>query len=210
MALHATGRCAGGDPAITAALPPAVEQQPGAGIPTASAISQGPGSPATTAAPPIATAAAAAPAPVVGRSFSLSPVFSAPASAGLHRELAVGEADDAAPRRDPPAAGGSLEAPPVRGVDTAPAVVKPAVRVRTVAADYPNAARAAQIEGDVLLQVMVDVEGKVSGVTVVKSVHPLLDAAARKAVLQYLYAPATRNGDPEASTIRIAVSFRLR
>jgi serine/threonine-protein kinase len=199
------------DSAITAAPPPRLEQQTGAGVPIASAIAQAPGRTAGAAAPPmpIAPSATASPAPVVGRAFSLSPVFAVPASDGIHRELAVGEAEDAAPRREPPPAA-SLEAPPAPRLDTAPAVVRPAVRLRTVDADYPNAARAAQIEGDVLLQVMVDVEGKVSGVTVVKSVHPLLDAAARKAVLQYRYAPATRNGDPEASTIRIAVSFRLR
>jgi protein TonB len=194
---------------VTAAPPPPVEQPPLAGVPAA--VAQAPGSSAATDAPPrpIAGSAAAAPAPVAGRSLSLSPVFAAPARDGLRRELALGEAEDAAPRREPPPAT-SLEGPPAPRVDAAPPILKPAVRLRTVEADYPNAARAAQIEGDVLLQVMVDVDGKVSGATVVKSVHPLLDAAARKAVLQYRYAPATRNGDPEASTIRIAVSFRLR
>jgi protein TonB len=71
-------------------------------------------------------------------------------------------------------------------------------------------AKAAQLEGDVILQVVVGTDGQVSGVTVVKSVHPLLDDAAKKAVLRYQYRPGQRNGVPEPTTIRIAVSFRMR
>jgi TonB family protein len=47
-------------------------------------------------------------------------------------------------------------------------------------------------------------------VTVLRSVHPLIDAAARRAVQQYEYTPGQRNGAPEAATIRLTVSFRLR
>ena len=70
-------------------------------------------------------------------------------------------------------------------------------------------ARAAQIAGNVLLQATVGRDGAVTDVAVVRSVHPLLDQAARKAVLQYRYNPATRNTIPEVSTVEITVSFRL-
>jgi protein TonB len=83
------------------------------------------------------------------------------------------------------------------------------VRTRLVRPEYPAIARAAELEGDVVLGAIVGPDGKVSRVEVVQSVHPVLDEAARKAVLQYEYAPARRNGIPEAATIRIAVSFRL-
>ena len=88
-------------------------------------------------------------------------------------------------------------------------VVVPPRRVRTVAADYPPVARAAQIAGDVSLRATIGVDGGVTDVSVVRSVHPLLDQAARKAVLQYRYAPGLRNGVLEAATVEITVSFRL-
>jgi len=62
----------------------------------------------------------------------------------------------------------------------------------------------------VLLEASVTSEGRVIDVSVVRSVHPLLDEAARKAVLQYGYTPGQRNGVPESSRIRITVSFRMR
>jgi len=88
-------------------------------------------------------------------------------------------------------------------------LVAPA-RIRTVNPDYPPVARAAQLEGDVLLEALVTAEGKVTNVSVLRSVHPLLDESARKAVLKYEYAPARRNGVPEAATVRLTVSFRMR
>lgn len=89
-------------------------------------------------------------------------------------------------------------------------VVKAAARIRTVNPEYPQAALAAQLEGDVLLEAVVTPDGKVTNVSIVRSVHPLLDESARKAVMQYEYTPATRNGVPEAATVRMTVSFRLR
>jgi serine/threonine-protein kinase len=89
-------------------------------------------------------------------------------------------------------------------------VVKAAARVRTVNPEYPQAALAAQLEGDVLLEAVVTPEGKVANVSIVRSVHPLLDEAARTAVRRYEYTPASRNGVPEAATVRMTVSFRLR
>jgi serine/threonine-protein kinase len=92
---------------------------------------------------------------------------------------------------------------PPRDVFTAPA------RIRSVSPKYPPAARAAQLEGDVLLEAIVSAEGKVTNVTIVRSVHPLLDAAARAAVLLYDYEPARRNGVPEPAAVRLTVSFRM-
>ncbi len=89
-------------------------------------------------------------------------------------------------------------------------VVKAAARIRTVDPEYPQAALAAQLEGDVLLEAVVTPDGTVTTVSIVRSVHPLLDESARKAVMQYQYTPATRNGVPEPATVRMTVSFRLR
>jgi protein TonB len=152
-----------------------------------------------------------APVPIRGRRFPASAAFPALASIGRQGTLAI----DAPDPEEKPAGSAAIAASETPGADvptirTPPDVLVPAVRLRSVDPEYPNVMRAAQIEGDVLLQVTIGPDGRTSRVIVVKSAHPLLDAAARKAVLQYEYAPASRNGDPEASTIRIAVSFRLR
>jgi TonB family protein len=88
-------------------------------------------------------------------------------------------------------------------------VVTPPTLRRKVRREYPPAARAAELEGDVILQAEVGADGKVRKVTVIRPIHKVLADAARKAVLRYLYDPARRNGVPEAATVTETVSFRL-
>ena len=113
---------------------------------------------------------------------------------------------------DAPAAIG-VETPAVGMTSSQPPVadlVTPPIRIRTVSPEYPTVARAAALEGDVLVQAIVGADGKVSDVHVLQAVHPVLDEAARKAVQQYEYTPGRRNGIPESAVTRITVSFRLR
>jgi periplasmic protein TonB len=113
---------------------------------------------------------------------------------------------------DAAAAGGPE--PPVAGMTSSQSpvadVVTPPIRIRTVSPEYPTVARAALLEGDVLVQAVVGADGKVRDVQVLHAVHPVLDEAARKAVQQYEYTPGRRNGIPESAVMRITVSFRLR
>lgn len=51
--------------------------------------------------------------------------------------------------------------------------------------DYPEAARKGRIQGIVILQAIIDTTGRVEGTQVLKSVFPLLDEAALKAVRQW-------------------------
>jgi protein TonB len=88
-------------------------------------------------------------------------------------------------------------------------VVVAAVLIRKADPPYPDAARAAQLEGDVLLEYTVGVDGHVREVRILRPVHSLLDAAARKAVLEYLYSPQLRNGVPEPQRLRIEIKFRI-
>jgi TonB family protein len=90
-----------------------------------------------------------------------------------------------------------------------PDVVTPPIRTRMVSPDYPSVARAADLEGDVVLRAIVGPDGKVRDVEVLQAVHPVLDEAARKAVLRYEYRPGRRNGIAESAVVRITVSFRL-
>lgn len=95
-------------------------------------------------------------------------------------------------------------APPVAEVFTAPEIV------RDVKPPYPAAAAAADLQGDVVLAGVVGIDGKVTHVTVERSVHPLLDEAARKAWLQCQYKPARRNGIPEPARLRRTFTFQLQ
>ena len=74
---------------------------------------------------------------------------------------------------------------------------------------YPPFALAARIQGDVVLQALVGPDGTVTAADVVRSVHPLLDEAARRAVLQYSYRPGLRNGIPDSFRVQATVSFKV-
>jgi len=106
---------------------------------------------------------------------------------------------------------------PITGV---PGIAAPAPRVEDIFTDvqlirevkpaYPQAAVAAELEGEVTLEGVVGVDGRIREVTVVRSVHPLLDAAARKAWQQHEYRPARRNGRPEPVKIQKKFQFILK
>ena len=89
-------------------------------------------------------------------------------------------------------------------------IVTPPFRIRTVNPTYPDIAQAAQIEGDVLVGAVVGPDGRVTEADVLRSVHPVLDEAARQAVLQFRYTPGVRNGVPDTFRIQVPVSFRLK
>jgi len=75
---------------------------------------------------------------------------------------------------------------------------------------YPGAAARAQLEGSVVLDVIVRADGTVDNVVVVKSPHTVLDDAARRAVMQYRYSPGRRNDVPEEAHIQETVVFELQ
>lgn len=120
------------------------------------------------------------------------------------RENESRTAESADERREPVAIPVPPAVPPVTDV------IVPPRRIQTVAPVYPGVARAAQLEGSVVLEVTVDADGTVENVVVVKSPHAVLDDAARKAVMQYTYSPGRRNGVPEAMRIQETVLFQLR
>jgi protein TonB len=74
---------------------------------------------------------------------------------------------------------------------------------------YPEAARKARMEGVVILEAIITAEGNVEDVRVLKSVNPLLDASAVRAVQQWKYKPATLNGRAVRVYLTVTVTFRL-
>jgi TonB family protein len=71
---------------------------------------------------------------------------------------------------------------------------------------YPPLARAARIQGVVLLQVMISKEGAVRDLTVISG-HPLLSSTALEAVKQWQYKPLLLNGQPVEILTTVTVNF---
>jgi TonB family protein len=86
--------------------------------------------------------------------------------------------------------------------------VRPPTKVRHVNPVYPGIARAAGIQGEVVLQCVIDAEGRVTDIRVVRG-HPLLDAAAVAAVEQWVYEPTRLNGRAVAVLMIVTVEFRI-
>ena len=83
----------------------------------------------------------------------------------------------------------------------------PAKVLRSVAPVYPSNARAAGIEGDVVITAQVDESGRVTGMQVVSGVA-VLRQAALDALKNWKYQPATLNGQPVASQVNVTIQFR--
>ncbi|MGH9553810.1 MAG: energy transducer TonB, partial [Terriglobales bacterium] len=82
-------------------------------------------------------------------------------------------------------------------------------RTKYVAPVYPPVAQAARIEGQVLMDVIVDVAGKVKAVRVTKST-PVMDQAAVDAVRRWEYSPALLNGTAVEVVMSTTVIFSIR
>ncbi len=73
---------------------------------------------------------------------------------------------------------------------------------------YPPLARQSGIEGEVVLEAVVDRNGKLTGLHL-DSGNSLLAAAAMRAVEQWRYRPSRLNGEPIAVPIKITLKFAL-
>jgi len=112
-------------------------------------------------------------------------------------------APDLIPPPPPPPAPPAARAPVrVGGGITVPALVS------RVAPMYPPLAVNARVQGVVILEAVVDRNGRVEKVTVLRSI-PLLDRAAIEAVQQWRYSPLLLNGLPQRFVLTVTVSFSL-
>jgi TonB family protein len=73
---------------------------------------------------------------------------------------------------------------------------------------YPALARQARIQGDVVMNLTVAADGKVSNIELVSG-HPLLIPAAQEAVRQWIYEPTYLNGSAIEVRVTVRVPFRL-
>src|SRR5262249_30047681 len=90
------------------------------------------------------------------------------------------------------------------------AVSSPARLLVSTPAFYPPQARAAEIEVDVPVAVVVDEHGQVTQSRAVKPSGYGLDEAAVRSVRSYRFSPALKDGRPVRVRMRWTVQFRLR
>ena len=76
---------------------------------------------------------------------------------------------------------------------------------------YPRKARRRGVEGVVLLEVLVDISGRVADLRVLSSSgHRVLDKAALKSVKKWRFVPARRGDESVEMWVRVPVRFELK
>jgi periplasmic protein TonB len=109
---------------------------------------------------------------------------------------------------------GGIAAPPPPPPQPAPPMhlhsgMKAPLKTVDVAPVYPPIARNARVQGVVILEAVLDVQGRVQSVRVLRSI-PLLDQAAVEAVQQWRFTPALLNGEAVPVVMTVTVNFTLQ
>jgi protein TonB len=86
--------------------------------------------------------------------------------------------------------------------------IRPPQRIHHVAPRYPAIAQASRVEGVVILEAVIEEDGSVRDVRVLKS-KQLLEEAAIEAVRQWRFTPTMLNGQPVPVVMTVTVSFTL-
>jgi protein TonB len=79
-----------------------------------------------------------------------------------------------------------------------------------VKADYTEEARRRNLEGEVVLEIVVRRDGSVGDVKLVNGLGSGLNDRAIAAVKQWRFSPAKRLGSPVDVIVEVAVEFKLR
>ena len=97
-------------------------------------------------------------------------------------------------RRTPVRVGGQIQAPAL---------------VHRVEPIYPALAVSAHVQGLVILEAVVDEDGQVAEVKVIRAANALLDRAATDAVRQWRYSPLRLNGHSARFVLTVVLTFHL-
>ncbi|MGE0322458.1 MAG: TonB-dependent receptor [Polyangiaceae bacterium] len=89
-----------------------------------------------------------------------------------------------------------------------PKLVPPKL-VKFASAPYPEEAQKKGIQADVILELTIDKDGKVTDAKTVEPVGNGFDEAAEAAALEFVFEPATKDGKPIPAKIRYKYSFTL-
>ena len=105
-----------------------------------------------------------------------------------------------------PGSGGGVGGGPYR----AGSGITPPSILREVKADYTEDARRRNIEGEVVLEIVVRRDGSVGDVKLINGLGSGLNDRAIAAVKQWRFSPAKRLGTPVDVIVEVAVEFKLR
>lgn len=104
--------------------------------------------------------------------------------------------------------------PPTAAEPTGPIYVggdvQAPVKVNAPQPQYTEIARKARIQGVVIVQAIIDKEGNVQNVKVLKGLPMGLDQAAVEAIKSWKFKPATLNGKPVTVYYNLTVNFTLQ
>ncbi len=112
------------------------------------------------------------------------------------------------PPPPPPPSGGEGGSAVAPGRIRVGGMVQMANLVNKVDPVYPPLAQQARISGQVRFTVVIGKDGSIQNIQLVSG-HPLLAAAARDAVSQYVYKPTLLNGNPVEVVTTVDVNFAL-
>ena len=73
---------------------------------------------------------------------------------------------------------------------------------------YPQIAKAARVQGQVVLQALISKQGTIENLKVMSG-HPMLVQSALEAVKQWRYKPYILNGEPVEVDTQVTVNFTL-
>jgi protein TonB len=92
--------------------------------------------------------------------------------------------------------------------ERAPNVVAPRL-LRQVPPEYPESARRARLQGIVVLQAVIGIDGGVDDVRVLSSASPLFEEPAVRAVRQWRYSAATLDGRAVRVYLTATITFAI-
>ena len=87
--------------------------------------------------------------------------------------------------------------------------IRQPTKTKDVKPQYPPIAQSARVQGVVIIEATIGVDGRVLDAKVLRSI-PLLDAAALDAVKQWVYTPTLLNGVPVPVIMTVTVNFTLQ
>ncbi len=103
----------------------------------------------------------------------------------------------------------AAQEPDPNATPSSPDDLVPPSLIEYVEATYPEEARKKGVQAQVLAQISVDETGVVTGVAVVESAGKSFDDAAKEAMYQFLFTPATKGGEPVPSKVLYRYTFFL-
>ena len=87
--------------------------------------------------------------------------------------------------------------------------IKEPKKIKDVKPVYPESAKAAGVQGIVIIEIIIGTDGSVNEAKVLRPV-PELDRAAIDAVMQWKYTPTLLNGEPVKVIMTVTVTFTLQ